>query len=60
VKRSSVHGVFVCAVALFAAVLGDAIVEGIPNANILWPDDYTDRSLLDLPRVSYSRYQRSS
>ena len=47
-RHSSIYGVFVCTVALFAAVLGDAVVEGISNANILWHGEYTDRSSLDL------------
>jgi len=48
VKRSSIYGVFICAAALFAATLGDAVVEGISNADILWHGSYTDRSSLDL------------
>ncbi len=47
-KHSSIYGVFVCAVALFAAVLGDVVVEGISNAQIFWRGNYTDRSSLDL------------
>jgi hypothetical protein len=48
VKRSSIVGVFVCAAAMFAAALGDAVVEGISNANVLWHGNYTDRSSLDV------------
>jgi hypothetical protein len=48
VKRSSIVGVFVCAIALFAAALGDALVEGISNADILWHGNYTDHSSLDI------------
>jgi hypothetical protein len=51
VKHSSIYGLFICAVALFAAVLGDAVVEGISNAGILWHGNYTDGSSLDLVPV---------
>jgi hypothetical protein len=47
-KRTSVYIVFVCAVALFAAVIGDAVVEGVSNTGALWRGNYTDRSSLDL------------
>jgi hypothetical protein len=46
--RNSVGAAFVFSVALLAAVLGDAIVEGISNAGILWHGNYTDRSSVDL------------
>jgi hypothetical protein len=39
---------FVCGVALLAAVLGDAVVEGISDAGSLWHGDYTDQSSIDL------------
>jgi hypothetical protein len=39
---------FVGAVALFATALGDALVEALSNAQLLWHGSYTDRSSLDL------------
>src|SRR6202034_1817057 len=42
---------FTYAAALLAAVLGDAVVEGVSNADILWHGNYTDRSSLDLVPV---------
>jgi hypothetical protein len=48
VKHSTIYGVFVCAAALFAAVVGDAVVEGISNSGIFWRGRYTDGSSLDL------------
>lgn len=48
VKQTSIYSAFVCTVALFAAVLGDLVVESVSNAQILWRGNYTDRSSLDL------------
>jgi hypothetical protein len=48
VSGPSIRGTFVCIVALLAAVLGDALVEGLSNAGILWHGQYTDQSSLDL------------
>ena len=47
-KHSSIFGIFVCGIALFSAALGDAVDEGISNANVLWHGNYTDRSSLDI------------
>ena len=44
----SIRGTFVCLVALLAAAFGDALVEGLSNAGILWHGQYTDQSSLDL------------
>jgi hypothetical protein len=38
----------VCTAALVAAALGDALVEGLSNAGVLWQGQYTDQSSLDL------------
>jgi hypothetical protein len=51
VKNTSIRGVFICTAALLAAVLGDAVVEGVSNAGILWHGHYTDQSSLDLVPV---------
>jgi len=50
--RVAVSGFFIVAVALIAAVAGDAVVEGLSNANLFWHGEYTDRSSLDLLPVS--------
>lgn len=47
-KHSSIVGIFVCGIALFSAALGDAVVEGISNADVLWHGNYTDHSSLDI------------
>jgi hypothetical protein len=47
-RRSSIVGIFACAAALLAAVLADALVEGISNSDIVWHGHYTDQSSLDL------------
>jgi hypothetical protein len=48
VSGPSIRGIFVCTAALLAAALGDALVEGLSNADILWHGQYTDQSSLDL------------
>ena len=48
VNHTSIRGVFACSAALLAAVAGDAVLEGISNAGILWHGHYTDRSSLNL------------
>jgi hypothetical protein len=48
VNASSIGSFFTFAAALVAAVAGDAVVEGLSNANIFWHGKYTDRSSLDL------------
>jgi len=45
-------GFFVICVALAAAVLGDAAVEGLSNAALLWRGRYTDSSSIDLLPVA--------
>jgi hypothetical protein len=52
--RSSflIRTVFICAVAFLAATLGDALVESISNAQLLWHGSYTDRSSLNLRPMS--------
>jgi hypothetical protein len=52
--RSSflIRTVFICAVAFLAATLGDALVESISNAQVLWHGNYTDRSSLNLLPMS--------
>jgi len=49
---SLIRAVFICAVAFLAATLGDALVESISNAQVLWRGNYTDRSSLDLLPMS--------
>jgi hypothetical protein len=44
----SIRVVFACSAALLAATAGDAALEGISNAGILWHGHYTDRSSLNL------------
>jgi hypothetical protein len=48
VNASSIGSLFTFAAALVAAVAGDAVVEGLSNANLFWHGNYTDRSSLDL------------
>jgi hypothetical protein len=45
-------GFYVICVALAAAVLGDAAVEGLSNAALLWRGRYTDHSSIDLLPVA--------
>ena len=47
-----IRAVFICAVAFLAATLGDALVESISNAQVLWQGHYTDRSSLNLLPMS--------
>jgi hypothetical protein len=51
-SSSLIRAVFICAVAFLAATLGDALVESISNAQLLWHGSYTDRSSLDLLPMS--------
>jgi hypothetical protein len=44
--------IYICSVAFLAATLGDALVESISNAQVLWQGHYTDRSSLDLLPMS--------
>jgi hypothetical protein len=48
VNHAWIRIVFMCSAALLAAVLGDAVLEGISNAGIFWHGHYTDRSSLNL------------
>jgi hypothetical protein len=48
VNQNSIRAVFVCSAALLAAVAGDAVLEWISNADILWHGHYTDRSSMNL------------
>lgn len=48
VHHASIRTFFVCSAALLAAVGGDAVLEWISNAGILWHGHYTDRSSMNL------------
>jgi hypothetical protein len=48
VKHRSIVVTFVAAAALLAAVLADAVVEGLSNAAVFWRGQYTDGSSVDL------------
>jgi hypothetical protein len=51
-QRTIVAALFVMTVALVSAVAGDAFVEGLSNAGMVWHGRYTDRSSVDLLPVS--------
>jgi len=51
-KRTTVTSFFVLTAALVSAVVGDALVEGLSNTDLLWRGHFTDRSSIDLLPVA--------
>jgi hypothetical protein len=51
-KQSAILKAFIATAAVLAAVMGDAAVESISDAGVLWHGRYTDRSSVDLLPVA--------